>query len=588
MNVNDNNYYNQPNTNNIQPNLNNQQMNNNFQFPSQQKEMKKNNLLLIIPIVLILLIVGITCWYLFIFKNPVNVYKNYVKAGINKAFDLYYTNDNKYDVGFKISANVKLKDTIIDESILDLVNNTSIGINVQADKKAEKLVYKLSSKYKNDNLLNAAIFIDNKDQKSYVYLKDFLDKYIELDLDDYTSIASILEGETIIQKANQNTAKKILIDELSNIVSQENAYKEDDKYTFTMTDKEYKEKMAEIIKNLSNSEKFLNCFEKPDEIKSTLKDIVEEISNMEVSNETIKIIITKKGLLQKVINVEIVYTEMNLIFDINNEIVNYTVNVSNDKVLDGTIKLIKEKNTNKVEWFLNIPDIGSITLNLESTYVKNKDIDSIDASKTTKELSEQDQEKLLENLENSKLYEIVTELVGGFVGNDSEWGNDDDFDFGFDDEDDFDFGEDENSNQIISYDGRHIVDFEVPSDYKNTYNSDSYKSYENDNTEVNIMFRTVDDEDECLKSLDNRVNYDKKYDYYENINLSNKKTLNINGVNYYYKDYSYNYIGVISNINYYEKYLCTELEDGTYYVVEVSSKDREISKQDLNKFLSIN
>lgn len=583
--MNDNNYYTQ--TNNVNTDLLNQsQVNSGIQFPSQQKTSKKNsNILIIVPILLVIFLAAFLSWYLLIFKNPVSVYKNYIKRGINEIFSITNSKDDKYDAGVKISANVKLNNDMLDESILDLINNISLSFNFQTDKKNQQLVYKLESKYKNDNLYNISAFIDNKNEKSYIYLKDYLDKYIEMDLEDYTSFANLLKDETFSQKVNRNKAKKILIKEISSIITKENTTKEDGVYVLKFTEKELIEKLKSVIDNLQKNEKYLNCFAEPDKVKSTLKDSMERLNDVEAGDSTLTYKIYRKGLMQKVTKVEAIYGDMIFSFDIADKVINYTLTQSSQKVLDGSINITEEKNNKKIGLTFNIPEVGSMTLNFELTYVKGKDIDKIDSSKITKELTDEDKEKIMTKLQTSKLYELINNFLNNYDDSDfnADFGNSNDYS-----DDDYDFSDiTSSSNQISTSNGK-IINFEVPSEYENYYNNNIYKSFKTDNADVTVkVINYYDDEDDYLSTLDSKVTYAKKDKYYGNVSLSDKKITKINGTTYYYKDYTYDYIGTTQNTKYYEKYLCAKLDDENYYIVEISSKNSEISNSDLNKFLSI-
>lgn len=583
--MNDNNYYTQPNNSINNDLLNQNQVNNGMQFPSQQKTSKNNNILIIVPILLVIFLVGFLSWYLLIFKNPVSVYRSYIKKGINEVFSVVNKNDDKYESGIKIGANVKVNNDMIDESILDLINNISLNFNFQTDKKSQQLVYKLESKYKKDSLLNISAFINSKDKKSYVYLKDYLDKYIEMDLEDYISFAELLEDETFAQKVNKNKVKEILIKEISNVITKENATKENGVYILKFTEKELVEKTKTIANNLKNNEKYLNCFENPDEVKSNLEDSIENLNKIEIGDKTLTYKIYKNGLMQKVTKVEVIYDDMVLSFDIDGKVINYTLTQSGEKVLDGSINITGEKNNKKIGLTLNIPEVGSITLNFELTYVKGKDIDKIDSSKITKELTDEDKEEIMSKLQDSKLYELITSFSNNYDDSDFNIDFDDSNDYG---DDNYDFSDiTSSSNQISTSNGK-TINFEVPSSYENYYNNNTYKSFKNDNTDITVkVINYYDDEDDYLSTLDSKVTYAKKDKYYGNVNLSNKKTMDVNGKTYYYKDYTYDYIDTTQNTKYYEKYLCAKLDNDNYYIVEVSSKNLEISSSDLNKFLSI-
>ena len=532
----------------------NSSINNGYHAPV--KKSKNNGVKIIIAIIALLLIVGAAGYYFIINNKPKNVYRNLVKNLINEVYDVSSLDDDKTSLTFDLGLNVKFDQELLDQSLLDLINKTKLSLNIQMDRNSGQFVTKLDSDYDNESLIDLQLFVDTKNKKTYLYAKDYYDKYIEVEEDDYSSYNEIFEiGKlNFTQKANRNKSKKILIKELISIIKDEDCYKENGN---------------------------------PDSVKENIEDIISNITEGD-SNEIIKYSVSKTTLTNKLEKLVVSSGTSEVTFEVNGDKTNYEFKENNETVLNGYVVITKEKNGKKYEILVKIPEVGELTLNFGISNQKVGEIDKADASNSKKlqDISVEDQMKIAENFQNSKLYEIVTIISEIFSGNDSD--NDYDYDNDYDTDYDNDYDNNTSTNTTtLSINGYKTINLTIPEGFTSVYESDNYKSYSKDDLSITFRANSYDSADEYLKTLDSKVVYANKDEYYKNVNLSDKKSKLVNNTVYYYKDYTFDYVSKYSNIKYYEKYLCTDLGKNNYLIVEISSKNNQISDNLLNTILSI-
>lgn len=559
----------------------------NFQF-NQVPNKKINNKqlgLIIGGAATLIIVIGLLCYYFLSLNNPTNFYRGLVRKSINEVFDIVYQDDKKINASVDLGVKLKLEDGLIDESLVDLVNKTKIKLNYQMDKEKEQILMKLDSDYDKDSLLDVELFIDNKNEETYLYAKDYFDKYLEVEMDDYSSFSEMFEeGElTFGQEVNSKKAKKIITEELTKVITSEDCSKEDGSYVFEITEEELIERLTEALKNLKDNDKFLECYEDEDAVKEALQSLIDTYEDSEYTDEVFKISIDKT-FTNKIEKAVVEYQEIKMTATVDNDTTYYEVLSDNEKVLEGYIKNTKNKDNNDTELSLKIPELGSVVINLDTSYVTGKDIDKVDISgaKSMDELTEEEQTEIMTNIQESKLFELIETFSGSFGGDDFE----DDYYY---EEDDFDYSDvtiGSDDYELYSYDESDVVSLNIPSDYESTYSSDTYKVFEKDDIEVGFRISFYDDEDEYLESLDSMLEYTEDDESYKNVKLSDKKSKTVNGRTYYYRDYTYDY-DFIGTTTYNEKYLCTKISENNYLIVEVSAIDSEISESDLNTFLSI-
>lgn len=551
--------------------------------------------------VALLFVIGFTYYYFINMNNPTNIYRNLVKKGINEIYDVVYQDDDKMNTTFNMDFDLDLEQELLDQSLLDLINKTTIGFNYQMDKDSEQLVLKLDSDYGKDSLIDLQLFVDSKNKKTYLYAKDYYDKYLEVEMDDYSSFTELFEdGElTIGQTINAKKAKKIIIDEFTKIIESEDCSKEDGAYVLKITEKEMLNRIKTAMTNLKNNQKFLDCYEDPNAMKDNISSIIDGIDVESASTETIKISINKKMLSSKIDTLVVSSMGDEVIFENKGEETTYKFNSENELVLSGYIKVKEEKNTTKSEVLVEIPEFGKLKVNLDTINENNKDIDKVNTSnvKSFDDITEAEQTEIMTKIQESKLYEIII-LISGSLGMGDDSYDDDfdyDYDYDYDYDHDYDFGEDDNDTGFVAgtTDSINVYDYKtitlsIPDGFTNTYNSDTYKTYKKDDIEIVVKASSYDSEDDYFKTLSSTVEYAKKDEYYKDVVLSNKNTKSVGGTKYYYKDYSYEYVGVVSNTKYYEKHICTNVGNDYYLIFEITSKNTAISDSLLDVLLSIN
>ena len=77
------------------------------------------------------------------YSKPEEIYKRTIQSGIDSLVNNEEKNKDykTLKAGLKVDFDVDLKDnSIIDKKVLDLINKTDVGLEVQTDKEAKQLV----------------------------------------------------------------------------------------------------------------------------------------------------------------------------------------------------------------------------------------------------------------------------------------------------------------------------------------------------------------------------------------------------------------------------------------------------------------
>ncbi len=252
--------------------------------------MKKNKLFLgiIIIVVAILLVITGIFTYLELNGSPKKIFKN----AISKCFDVVKEKQNNYKTvkeKIELSANIDSDDKEIKE-IKNALENSKILLDVEVD--LEDLFINGNTKviYDDENFINANILV--QDEKIYIGLKDWLDKYIEIPEDQY----DLSEIKNNLERVN-TINKKMLLDavkeEVLNVISKQTFSKEKVKITLDkgltsvtksslkLTNKQFRELLKEVLANLKNNTDFqaalgTNKSEVIKNIDNTLDNLNEE------------------------------------------------------------------------------------------------------------------------------------------------------------------------------------------------------------------------------------------------------------------------------------------------------------------------
>lgn len=404
---------------------------------------KKGLVAIIIAVILLIAIICGGIYYYKVYSETDVIFKRAIDNSI-KAYQEEIQEEEYKTINTKIGANFKLEldeDNDEEAKIIDFINALNVELNVQMDRENKQIVAKLDSKYENDNLLNADVFVDVEDKKMYMYLKDIFNKYIETDIEDeidedVTNIFNSIYANE--DKENLIKASKIIGEELKNIIKKENCNREKveitinnekknvNKNKISMTYEQLLDEFETICTNLKNNQEFINCYKEKEEVEKFLEELIEKIQDekeYDYEDVNVEISLYTTGMLQKFVKLDMLVQE-------NEELVKLEITKKDEKSYEfkfihndeDLIKLdVKKINDNEFSSIVeaNIPDTGKITMDFDISCKLNEEIDRIDTTNIVKveDIAEEDVNTILENFGKTKLYELIDEMSGGIFGN---------------------------------------------------------------------------------------------------------------------------------------------------------------------------
>lgn len=326
------------------------------------------------------------------------------------------------------------------KSIADMINNSKITVNSQTDYKQMTENLGIEVEAQNQKFLKGNIYYEDGNDNIYVYVDDLFDKYFKISLNDIDQDGNLKETlnalfENTSEGDKTATITKILKNEIEGNLKDEYFTQENvdgfKKSTLKLTFEQFKTLITEICSNLQKNEEFLACYKNKTEINNVLNELVETLneSNEEYNNAIIEISLYTKGILAKElckIEIGISEEENNVKFVLNkveDDNYEFKVNIKTDEnnivanveTLNGTIKIEKISDSSKKAVLnVNVPDLGKVTLNIEYSSVKNKELDKVDIENSveTNNLTEEDANKILQNLNKMP----IGSLLGMFLG----------------------------------------------------------------------------------------------------------------------------------------------------------------------------
>lgn len=192
----------------------------------------KKLLFILIPVLIVVLVLIAGVVYLKLNSSPEKIFKN----SITKVFSMIDTSNEDYStvkgtMNFtaSVDANSEIDDGELDmmenklQAIEELLEPFNIEVNMEVDTTNMVVNENLNVKYNNESLINAAIIM--QDEKGYVYLKDYLDKYLELPKEemDYSELSDLYKKSATL---NQNLLMNAIEEELIRTISNQNLLQE--------------------------------------------------------------------------------------------------------------------------------------------------------------------------------------------------------------------------------------------------------------------------------------------------------------------------------------------------------------------------
>ena len=269
----------------------------------------KKLLFILIPIILIVLILLAGVVFFKVNSTPEKIFKNSISA----AFKIFESSEEQYTTmksTMNLTANVE-SDNEEMEAINTMLEGTSIGLNMEVDTTNMIVNENVNITYNNESLLNAIILL--QDEKGYVYLPDWLNKYLQIPEDEleYSELVEYSEKiATLDQNKLMEAIKEELIEEiLTQELMQENTTLVLDGQetkvtasTISLKDEQLSTFVSDFLNNLNKNENFqvaLGAY------KEDIQEIINEmLQNMGVAkDEEFIFAIYTKGFLNEFVGV---------------------------------------------------------------------------------------------------------------------------------------------------------------------------------------------------------------------------------------------------------------------------------------------
>ncbi|MCI9064044.1 MAG: hypothetical protein HFJ17_05535 [Clostridia bacterium] len=403
--------------------------------------------IIILIIILAIALIGGAIYLISNQNNPKKVFTGTINSYLNEL-----SKESKemktVNAGLSLGVNINSQNAQIAQ-VAEYLNKAKITANVQMDYEQEKELVKLGLDYDNENIIDAKLSYKNNDDNAYGYVKDLFDKCFALPIDaeSKTQIATIFEESKKLASGNKDSKiatdylKKSISDRLKDEyfskedvkVEVDGKEKQTKKSTLTLTATQLQEVLSGIVEDLKKDE-FINCFVEEDrqEVKESLNELESSLNELktalgESKEATIKLNIYNKGINSEFVKFEIVAAEQDEEYNISvvkNNKEDYVLTVTSKKgekteeLLNCkiTVKDVDDKTTD-ISVTVNVPDVGEVTVNLQVSYTANEPIEDLDTSNSVNinELSNEDQQKIMSNLQNMKAYKVFMEIYQKFT-----------------------------------------------------------------------------------------------------------------------------------------------------------------------------
>ena len=381
-------------------------------FLEKKKSKKTGIIMAIIILLIIVLVVGGFLYY------KMSTSKNVFKITLNNVFDYLQGNIVDYktasgDFSFKVKIN---SNDSYDNDIIEIINKLDLSGSYAIDYENKLLDLNIKSNYDNKKLLDASIFTDNG--KGYVYLDNVYDKYINIPLDDYDNIFKNMNKKDDYNVILNSVKEAINVAMLEDyfVKTEETIDGEKVNKTSLILNKDnYMTIKKDIINTLIQDDEFLKSFssvsgEDITDIKNELNDLLED----NTFTNDINISIYTKTLGMKFVKLEISYDSSKLIIANKDSRYNYSYYENNTVIYEGSIKVEKNDNRNKViATFKEIASDSSVEFTINSSVKYNTNINRKDVTNSIEydKLSDDDINKIYNNIMNNEGFDILYKKI---------------------------------------------------------------------------------------------------------------------------------------------------------------------------------
>lgn len=423
---------------------------------------------ILIPIVLIILLLIGGFTYCKIKTTPENIFKE----AVQKTFDaIEIAEDNKTaKASMKITADINSQDEMLQE-VSQYLGNVAITTKQEIDIQKEVVKYNIIGEYESDKVIDANMLI--QDGRIYVFAQEFFSKYVQIVEDEDMQEFNTILAETF-EKANRVSKRETnkLIDEIEKAIlkyldKQEYSSSKEEikagiktvkttKSTIVLNEKELATLFIEVLTVLKENDYFIEIIENSEiDVKEEIEYLIEDLSEVEATEDNELIIsLYTKGFAAELVKAEAIIEE----YDEEILTITYVKEHSTKSAIileeyDEEIKLnIEKKDKNTTVYELELPEEldgaemslehkedsenkGALTLNcrIPASLTREMDItgpieaklnieyeidtkvkvekENVSNAITINEFTKKEKQELLENLQESKLFELISPII---------------------------------------------------------------------------------------------------------------------------------------------------------------------------------
>ena len=431
-------------------------------FEKESKKKKSGGLLVVLLLIIIAIAAG-AGYYFWKISKPKYVFEKSIDGLLSS--DISTTNDITKFKTAKITTDISAKvNSEEDEmkAIAEILNDAKLTLTTEVDFENKEDVVGVKLVKEKDDLLDAKMKIEEESQKMYIDLGELFGKTIKLNVKDVlddeiktqdTSVSSIgqMVNELKAEQIAKTEIKKQLKDEYFSTEKVSLDGTNLTKNELKISGKEFVEMLKTICNDLSNNEEFLACYEDKDAVKDSFKDFAENIDDIDVDKDTYIIIdIYTSGIMKNVertdISVDDGTEKITLQLTENGEGRYIYKIVVNDKTeVEGYLKLKIDKKDFAFEISMKYEET-EVTLNIHGNVVYDEEIEKFDTKESVEmdDITMEDYYEIMGNLSESKLYQIVDEVLGSYDSSSNSYLDDEDDDSFYEDDNDYEYEEDEN------------------------------------------------------------------------------------------------------------------------------------------------
>lgn len=565
--------------------------------PKKANNGSKHSVITLVGIIAVVaVVIGALCLVLFGSKSPEKIYKGMLSKAINESLagEAATANSAIVESTIKISTDI--------DDAKDMLDGLAVDAKVQYDRAAQQAVVDLNVAKGKEKYLNLKAMGDLVAKVAAVQESNLYSKMVKADIPDefYEGLEEVLGKDYTFETdaaANKKAAKILYSTIESNIkpewfskekvTTQDNGKLTDNMLTIRET--ELEDLIVATVKSLRTNNDFLNCFTYRDEIVDMLDSIQDEVEDMSDEDVVYTVHLYTKG--NKFAGAAIVhkdeYYEEEEIIEIEKKSkkeyeIRFETNDGSDLEVLQTIKVVANKldtNDLDVEVTIDIEDEGYITVAATTNAKYNKSIELLDVSKAVDytELTEDDMQEIMDNLQESPLYDLVEQFVGttSTVSSTSEKRTPPSG-----------VTLQAGQNFVASYDDDVIV-FSVPNSFEEDYGGSSYVRFSKEDKTKYTAYVDVDCEwdtlDEYRDSIKSATEYYTEDNGYSKVKLSDEEQVKVGDRTFYKRTFTYTYGSYTANRTYYY----TPVTDEYTYAVEIDDDDGIITDSEIEKLLTI-